>query len=162
MSGVGVQPVRFLADAMLGRLARWLRAIGADTLQLPVHTPDHVIVARAHAEDRVVLTRDRHLLRELRPARSFEVKSDVPLEQLESVVRHFALGRPHELLTRCLVDNTPLAILAGPHAMSLMPPKARGLAGVVRRCATCGRVYWRGSHVRRMEAALDAALPDWR
>lgn len=162
MGGIGVHPIQFLADAMLGRLARWLRAIDADTLQLPVHTPDSVIVARAEAEDRIVLTRDRHLLRVLRPSRSLEVKSDVPLEQLAEVIRQFDLRRPPELLTRCLLDNTPLEVLPEPEAGELLPPKSRGLAGFVRRCPTCGRVYWRGSHVRRMEVALAAALPDWR
>lgn len=146
---------------MLGRLARWLRVIGADSLQLPVDTPDQLIVARANAEDRVVLTRDRHLLRELRPARSFEVTSNEPLEQLAETVRHFGLERPLELLTRCLVCNAPLDVVPPDEAANLVPPKARALAGVVRRWPSCGRVYWRGSHVRRMEAALAAAPPEW-
>ena len=84
----------FLADAMLGRLARWLRAIGCDTAQLPVHVPDAEVVALARREDRVLLTRDRHLLRELRPPRGFEVRSDEPLEQLRSVVAAFGIARP--------------------------------------------------------------------
>jgi uncharacterized protein with PIN domain len=147
---------------MLGRLARWLRAIGADTLQLPVHTPDPAIVARAEAEDRVVLTRDRHLLRELRPSRSLEVTSDVPLEQLAEVVRHFGLSRPPQLLTRCLLDNTSLLTVPKPEGDRLLPARSRHLAGVVCRCPACGRVYWRGSHARRMEAALAAALPEWK
>jgi uncharacterized protein with PIN domain len=147
---------------MLGRLARWLRTIGADTLQLPVQTPDREIVARAEHEERVLLTRDRHLVRDLHPSRSLQVTSDVPLEQLAQVVRQFGLARPPELLTRCLLDNTFLAVVPEPEAEQLLPPKSRQLAGVVRRCPTCGRVYWRGSHVRRMEAALAAALPDWK
>ena len=147
---------------MLGRLARWLRAIGADTLQLPIESSDHEIVARANAENRVLLTRDCHLLRELRPARGFAPKSDVPLEQLDEVVRHFDLRRPAELLTRCLLCNTDLLVVPPAEAMTVVPPKARGLAGVVRRCHSCGRVYWRGSHVRRMESSLAAALPDWK
>jgi uncharacterized protein with PIN domain len=157
-----VQDTRFLADAMLGRLARWLRAIDADTLQLAVDTADHTLVARAAADERVLLTRDRHLLRELRPARALCITSDVPLHQLTEVVCAFDLQPPAELLTRCLLCNVPLEVLPADKARTLVPPKARELPGLVRRCASCGRVYWRGSHVRRMEGALAAALPRWK
>jgi Uncharacterized conserved protein len=157
-----VQTKDFLADAMLGRLARWLRVIGADTLQLPFETPDSLLVQRARADARVLLTRDRHLIRELRPERAWAVKSEVPLEQLAAVVREFEMPRPHELLTRCLLCNSPLIELTPVSAQAELPPSAQGLPGPVRRCPTCGRVYWRGSHVRRMEAALAAAIPEWR
>lgn len=157
-----MQKTAFLADAMLGRLARWLRVVGADTLQLPLETPDPVLVERARRDARVLLTRDRHLIRELRPERVWAVRSEVPLEQLAAVVRAFELRRPAELMTRCLICNSPLLELGADAASSALPPSARGLPGPVRQCPTCSRVYWRGSHVRRMEAALAAALPEWR
>ncbi|HEX6533453.1 MAG TPA: Mut7-C RNAse domain-containing protein [Gemmatimonadaceae bacterium] len=157
-----MQSTSFLADAMLGRLARWLRVIGADTLQLPVETPDPVLVQRASADARVLLTRDRQLIRELRPERAWIVPSEAPLEQLAAVVREFELPRPAELLTRCLLCNAPLLELERDAARPALPPSAWGLPGPVRHCPACGRVYWRGSHVRRMEAALAAALPGWR
>ena len=156
------EPTRFLADAMLGRLARWLRVVGADTLQLPTDAPDVALVARARDDGRVLLTRDRHLLRELRPHRELAIRSVVPLVQLGEVVRAFAIPRPSELLTRCLLDNTPLVEMTPAEIVELVPPNSRELSGPMRCCPTCGRAYWRGSHVRRMEAALEAALPDWR
>lgn len=152
---------RFLADAMLGRLARWLRTLGIDTLHAANDEPDAAIVARADREGRVLLTRDRHLLRELRPRASLEIRSDVPLAQLRQVVERYAIAPPRELFTRCLLCNTPLETLGGVEAMALIPESARGLAGPVRRCVTCGRIYWRGSHTRRIETALTAALPEW-
>ena len=155
-------PTRFLADAMLGRLARWLRVVGADTLQLPTEAPDSVLVARARADERVLLTRDRHLLRELRPHRELAIRSQVPLVQLGEVVRAFGLTRPAELLTRCLLCNTLLVEMTPAEIVEQVPPRSRELSGPMRRCPTCGRAYWRGSHVRRMEAALEAALPEWR
>lgn len=157
-----LQTTTFLADAMLGRLARWLRVIGTDTLQLPLETPDSVLVDRAREEDRVLLTRDRHLIRELRPERVCGVQSEIPLEQLAAVVREFDLRRPAELMTRCMICNSPLLELGPDAARDALPPSARDLPGPVRQCPTCNRVYWRGSHVRRMEAALAAALPEWR
>jgi len=156
------EPTRFLADAMLGRLARWLRVIGADTLQLPTDAPDVALVARARDDGRVLLTRDRHLLRELRPHRELAIQSVVPLVQLGEVIRAFAIHRPGELLTRCLLDNTLLVEMTPAEIVEQVPPNSRELTGPMRRCPTCGRAYWRGSHVRRMEAALESALPYWR
>ena len=150
---------RFLADAMLGRLARWLRAIGCDTAQLPVHAPDADIVALAHREDRVLLTRDRHLLRELRPVRALAITSDEPLEQLRAVVAAFEIARPATYFTRCMIDNTPLHEVARADVADRMPPMARELPGPVFQCATCGRAYWRGSHARRMERILEEVFP---
>ncbi len=148
---------RFLADAMLGRLARWLRVLGIDTLYDDVH-PDAVLVANAVAEDRVLLTRDRHLLRDLRPIRALEIVDDAPLEQLRSVVRRFDIAWPRALFTRCLVCNAPLDTLSGEAADTLVPAKSRGLPGPVRRCPVCARVYWMGSHARRMANALHGVL----
>lgn len=152
---------RFLADAMLGRLARWLRAVGYDT-RYDATLADPVLVRLAAAEDRILLTRDRHLLRERRPARALEIRRDVPLEQLREVADALALAPPAELFTRCLVCNAVLsAPLPEEEARRVVPPAAVGLPGAVRRCPGCGRVYWLGSHARRMRAALERALPGW-
>lgn len=148
---------RFLADAMLGRLARWLRVLGLDTLYDDVN-PDPVLVQTADEENRVLLTRDRQLLRELRPVRAYEVTQDAPLAQLRDVVREFDIAFPRELFTRCLVCNTVLAELDASEALELVPDRSRGLPGPVRRCPACGRVYWHGSHARRMRAALARVL----
>jgi len=152
---------RFLADAMLGRLARWLRTLGFDTLHAANDEADAAIVARADREARLLLTRDRHLLRELRPRAALEIRSGVPLEQLRQVVDARTLAPPRELFTRCLLCNTPLETLDGAEAMALVPESARGRGGPVRRCPSCARIYWRGSHTRRIERALTAALPAW-
>ena len=145
---------------MLGRLARWLRVLGFDTAYDPTAT-DPQLVSRAAAEGRVLLTRDRHLLRELRPARALEIYSDAPLDQLRQVVGAFALSAPVELFTRCLICNEPLSPVAEAERETLVPEAARRLPGPVRRCPHCRRVYWAGSHARRMRAALDRALPGW-
>src|SRR5512133_1147194 len=92
---------------MLGRLARWLRVLGYDTLYEPA-LGDPALVALANAEGRVVLTRDRRLLRDLRPDRQLEITSERPLEQLHAVIDACALAPPTELFTRCLLCNVLL------------------------------------------------------
>ena len=151
---------RFAADAMRGRLARWLRVLGYDTAY-DIAIADPVLVQLAEAEERILLTRDRHLLHELRPARAHEVRQDDPLQQLRELVFALALAPPRELFTRCLLDNAVLQAMSEAQAQPLLPEGVRGLAGTVRRCPSCQRLYWDGSHVRRMRGALERALPGW-
>jgi uncharacterized protein len=151
---------RFAADAMLGRLARWLRVLGYDT-SYEEGIADPLLVQLAEEEARMLLTRDRHLLRELRPVRAFEVRQDDPLYQLRDLVLELELAAPRDLFTRCLLCNAPLETVDRAEAEPLLPEGVRELAGPVRRCPSCGRLYWDGSHVRRMRAALERVLPGW-
>ncbi|MCC2677414.1 MAG: hypothetical protein K0R58_4361 [Ramlibacter sp.] len=146
---------------MLARLARWLRVLGWDTTLDP-ELDDPELVRRANGQDRILLTRDRHLLRELKPLRSHEVRSDQPLEQLRDIVQSLGLPAPAELFTRCTVCNTPLSAPLAPEARAtLLPPDVRELPGPARQCPGCGRLYWLGSHAHRMRAALERTLPGW-
>lgn len=153
-------PSRFFADAMLGKLARWLRVLGLDTAY-DAEIDDHALTERADAEGRVLLTRDRHLVEHLRPRRSVLIRSDVPLDQLRQVVRACDLGPPAELFTRCPVCNGALRPATIAEREALVPERSRDLPGPVRRCPRCLRVYWLGSHTERMRRTLAAAFPEW-
>ncbi|HET8747337.1 MAG TPA: Mut7-C RNAse domain-containing protein, partial [Ramlibacter sp.] len=122
---------------------------------------DPVLVRLSEDEVRLLLTRDRHLLRELRPAHAFEVRQDDPLQQLRDLVRTLRLPAPAALFTRCLLCNAPLRVLERAEALPLLPEGVRDLPGPVRRCPVCGRLYWDGSHVRRMRVAIERVLPGW-
>lgn len=158
---MGASAPRFAADAMLARLARWLRVLGWDTTFQPeLADPDLVLLA--NEQRRILLTRDRHLLRELKPHRSHEVRSDDPLEQLRDVVQSLQLPAPTELFTRCTVCNSLLSDPLSPEERGqLLPPDVRELPGPARQCPGCGRIYWPGSHARRMRAVLETTLPGW-
>jgi len=146
---------------MLARLARWLRVLGWDT-RLDPDLDDVTLVALASAEGRILLTRDRHLLRDLRPAPAVEIRDDRPLEQLRHVVTVLRLPAPRGLFTRCTVCNTALSDPLDPQQRGvLLPPDVAGLPGPARRCPGCQRLYWHGSHARRMRAAIEQALPGW-
>jgi uncharacterized protein len=144
---------------MLVRLARWLRVLGFDC-ELRPELDDHALVEIATTEDRILLTRDRHLVEHLRPVQHLLIPQDRPLHQLRHVIERLALPapQPDALFTRCLVCNTSLVLAPpehttpGAHAHPAAPP--------LRRCPGCERIYWAGSHTRRMRAALARELPD--
>ncbi|MHA6963255.1 Mut7-C RNAse domain-containing protein [Zobellella denitrificans] len=154
------QAPRFVADAMLGRLARWLRVLDYDTCYQP-ELDDHQLVELANAEGRILLTRDRHLVRFLRPARVLLIDASVPLEQLEQVILACRLPPPTALFRRCLLCNTPLNPARAGELSGHPPPlPPEGMAPVFQ-CPRCRRLYWPGSHTRRMREALYRALPGW-
>lgn len=143
---------RFLCDAMLGHLARWLRAAGYDAEVVAAHTSDAAILAKARAEERMVLTCDRRLV--ARDVRVLHLPM-APLPELAVHLTHCAgVDWLYAPFTRCLVDNA-LLIAAPPQAQARLPRPARELAGPFTFCPACGRLFWPGSHVRRMQARLE-------
>jgi len=150
---------RFAADAMLGRLARWLRVLGFDTVHIP-DVDDHDLVALADREGRILLTRDRHLVTYLRPRNSLLLQSLSPHEQLLEVAEACGIGMAEDLFTRCMVCNTELRQATEQEVATLVPDKARARPGPFLRCPGCGRVYWPGSHTRRMRRVLETLFPD--
>lgn len=150
---------RFAVDAMLGRLARWLRALGYDTHYRP-GIDDHDLVELANREHRVLLTRDRHLITFLRPARGMLIDSDVPLVQLDEVAATCGIRPTDDLFNRCLLCNTRLRTATRTEIDTLVPERSRSMPGPFLRCPGCGRVYWPGTHIRRMRRALASRFPD--
>ena len=92
---------------------------------------------------------------------NIEVRADAPLEQLRQVVAELRLPAPAALFTRCLLCNVELVPATEAERRAELPPDAQLLPGPVHRCPRCGRIYWMGSHARRMRAALERALPAW-
>jgi len=141
--------IKLLVDAMLGRLAKWLRILGYDTAYL-ADTDDFAVMRLARAEDRLILTRDRGLARR-RGVRALLVSGESLEEQLRQVCG--VLGLPAEgAFSRCPVCNQAL--------MDATPEQvATGVPGYVQRtqecfsfCGGCNRIYWRGTHWQRMAA----------
>ncbi len=141
---------------MLGSLCRYLRAAGYDTLLANNGASDAELLRQCHAEGRYFLTQDR-LVREHKAANDVAlILPHVPLEQLAaSVAAHYRLDWLSHAFTRCLVDNTPLRA-ADEAAIARAPLDARRPEEPLRYCPACKRVYWRGSHYKRMHAKLMA------
>ncbi|MBA1272026.1 Mut7-C RNAse domain-containing protein [Stutzerimonas azotifigens] len=159
MIPTSMEQPRLLADAMLGGLVRWLRVLDCDTAYDPALS-DAELVALAARDSRTLLTRDRHLLTFLRPQSALRISHDAPLEQLRQVVEACVIEPPSALFRRCLVCNSPLQ-QASEEQAAKAPPSARAFAEPMRHCPGCGRLYWLGSHTRRMRSILIQAFPEW-
>jgi hypothetical protein len=144
---------RFFADAMLGRLARWLRIAGYDTRYDP-HVADADLVRAALEEGRLILTRDRALPQEWSVQDVLVLDAEVPLEQLREVAARVHLDWRARAFSRCSRCNALVEPAALHEAARHVPTGARALA----RCPGCGRIYWEGSHTERMRRALARAL----
>jgi uncharacterized protein len=148
---------RFIADAHLGGLARLLRMLGFDTLyENAIH--DEEIVALAGAEHRIVLTRDRELLKRRDVLRGCFVHALKPEAQLREVARRYALERHRHPFTLCLHCNLPLQPVDKRNVTALVPERIFTNYADFMRCRGCARVYWQGSHWSRMRDTLGKAL----
>jgi hypothetical protein len=146
--------MRFLCDAMLGGLVRWLRAAGYDSLLAEGGWRDRELIERCAREQRVLLTKDRELgvIAEATVPVLLLAGSDLDrnAHELREVL---GVDWQHAPFTRCLVDNALLEA-AEQHHVERVPPTSRSLATPLRLCPTCGRLYWPGGHVRRMRHRL--------
>jgi uncharacterized protein with PIN domain/sulfur carrier protein ThiS len=147
----------FVADAHLGGLARCLRMLGFDTLHEPCFA-DAAIRVLAWQERRIVLTRDRELLKCRDIARGCYVRALKAEAQLREVADRFDLAPRARPFTLCLVCNVELESVAQAAVAARLPPTVAAAHRRFMRCAGCDRVYWEGSHYARMRATLGRAL----
>jgi uncharacterized protein with PIN domain len=143
--------MRLLADATLGRLAKWLRILGYDTAYQA--EPDEFAVLRlARAEGRLLLTRNRALA--AHPGmRALLITSDELDNQLRQV-RDVIGFPPEEAQSRCPVCNEPLVDADSELVAARVPPYVRRTHMRFSLCVSCDQVYWRGTHWQRMQALI--------
>jgi len=142
---------RFLCDAMLGRLARWLRVLGYDAGYADL--PDDGLVALARAEGRVLLTRDTRLIRRPDVGPCAFIRHDRVRDQLRQVAADCHLG-PARAGTRCLRCNVALEDLPRDAAAGRVPPHVWRTHQQFTRCPSCARIYWPGTHWDHMTHEL--------
>jgi uncharacterized protein len=145
---------RFICDVHLGRLAAYLRMLGYDTLYSN-DQDDALLAAIAGAEGRVLLTRDRGLLKRSAVVYGAFVRATDPEAQLREVARRFALHPAATAFQRCLRCNGLISPVAKAAILDQLPPKTQRYYDAFWRCGACGQIYWRGSHVQQMQAVID-------
>ena len=146
---------RFLLDVHLGALARRLRLVGLDAAYAN-DLDDDTLIERANAGRRVLLTRDRGLLRRRKLWLGAYVRGARPDEQLHDVLDRFA--PPLAPWTRCTACNGLLSPVSKADVEPLLPPGTRRTYQAFSRCAACGRIYWRGAHSKRLGPIVASAI----
>jgi uncharacterized protein with PIN domain/sulfur carrier protein ThiS len=157
MRHIGSVPI-FLADAHLGGLARFLRMAGFDTLHAP-NLDDAQIRRIAELEERVVLTRDRELLKCREIGSGYYVRALKPQAQLREVAARYRLAAQARPFTLCLECNLPLRPVEKACVVARLPEQVLQLHDSFMHCHGCDRVFWPGSHYERMAATLSGLLP---
>jgi uncharacterized protein with PIN domain len=151
---------RFVADSHLGGLAHMLRMLGFDTLYDNHYHDDDEIVAIAERDGRIVLTRDRELLKRRAVTHGCYVHALKSEAQLCEIVERLDLARSARPFTLCLHCNTPLRPVDKASVFDQLPPKVQAHYERFSTCDTCGRIYWEGSHWKNMRRMLAGLLPE--
>jgi uncharacterized protein with PIN domain len=141
---------RLLVDAMLGRLARWLRLAGYDAAYWRDGS-DAALARQARAENRLILTRD-HQLAARRGVRALLITAETLDTQIDEV--RMKLGGNPQPFTRCPECNSHLTDLPHASARELVPSYVWHTQSVFRHCPECGRVYWKGTHWPALQSRL--------
>jgi len=152
-----IEPIKFILDVHLGRLARWLRMLGFDTLYRNDYD-DPEIVAIALRDARTILTRDLGIMKRRAVTRGYHVQSTKPQEQLEEVFVRYALRDQIKPFHRCIVCNGLLHAVAKERVVAQLEPKTICYYQEFFQCEACRKVYWRGSHFERMVTFIDQLL----
>jgi uncharacterized protein len=157
-SKIAFMKPRFLADCNVGRLARWLRALGYDA-SYHARIGDAELVREAAAESRVLLTRDRDLTKrrviQTGVVRAILIRDDEVTKQLRQVFGELGLELK-EALTRCIECNSELQSRVPSTVAERVPPYVRLTQSQYSQCPVCGRIYWAGTHWQRMREVLAA------
>ncbi len=148
---------RFVADAHLGALARLLRLAGFDT-RYDNRLGDREIEQIAAREGRVVLTRDRDLLKRRAIVHGCHVHARQADEQLREIVARLDLAGSVQPFSRCLVCNARLLPVTRALVEDALPERVRERLHAFQRCSGCARIYWQGSHWRRLRERLQRVL----
>ena len=145
---------RFVLDVHLGKLAAYLRMLGFDTEYKNGFT-DTELVRISSAGKRILLTRDRALLKHGALTHAYWLRQTDSRKQVTEVLGRFDLARSLRPFTRCLRCNAVLEPVAKEKIRNRLPPPVAELSQDFLQCPACGRVYWKGTHYARMRRWID-------
>ena len=141
---------KFILDVHLGRLAKYMRLFGFDTLYRNNYD-DAEIVRTAQKEQRIVLTRDRGLLKIKTVTHGYWLRSTKPKEQIIEVISKFDLSSLIKPFQRCLICNCEISQVKKELIITRLQPKTRDYYSDFYSCKGCKKIYWEGSHYHKMD-----------
>jgi uncharacterized protein with PIN domain len=148
---------RFVCDVHLGKLAGMLRLFGFDALY-DNGFDDEELEAVSRSDGRIILTRDRGLLKRRYVVHGFLIRTTRPRDQLAEVFRRFDLSRLAKPFSRCIACNEPLVRASKESVLAELPPLVGMLYDEFSRCPACRRVFWRGTHWERLKRLASEVL----
>lgn len=146
--------MKFIVDAMLGKLARWLRILGYDTLYDSQYTDDDLFF-KAHLEKRILLTRDTELASRMNPDYCLYIMQQTVKEQLKQVVVEFNLNTKNKIFTRCTICNELVQPISKEEVKDKVPSFVFNSVQRFVFCKRCDKIYWPGSHIKNVEQILE-------
>lgn len=147
--------LRFIVDVNVGKLAQLLRVIGINT-RYSTHYADREIAEFSEREKRIVLTKDRGLLKRSKVVFGKYIKAIDPYRQLQEVLGFYGLKGPFALFSRCLQCNARLRQVDKETVLDRLEPKTKKYYSRFFMCPVCGKIYWQGTHRYHMEKRLMA------
>ncbi len=149
--------VRFVLDVHLGKLAGFLRMLGFDVLYENDYD-DNVLAEISAGEHRILLTRDRGLLKRSAVNYGYLVRADNPHLQLKEVLHRFDLRDSIDPFRRCMRCNGLLKPVSAEEVRGKVPPRVLERISEYRCCSSCRRIYWKGSHFKKMTDFIKSLL----
>ncbi|TAJ13516.1 twitching motility protein PilT [Marinilabiliaceae bacterium JC017] len=141
---------QFILDVHLGKLARYLRLLGFDTIYTN-KLEDDEIMETALREHRIILTRDLGILKHGKVTHGYFIRHTNPFEQLKEVINKFELTNKLTPFTRCTKCNGQLQSVDKDEIAHLLLPQTRSFFSHFYQCQTCKTIYWEGSHYNNMK-----------
>jgi uncharacterized protein with PIN domain len=148
---------KFILDVHLGKLARYLRLLGFDTLYRN-DLQDAEIVRLAKQQHRIILTRDIGLLKNKSITRGYWLRATQPKQQIKEILLRFDLSKKAKPFSRCLECNGKIKLISKQLAEKILPMKTHKYYKKFYRCNTCKRIYWEGSHYKKLQILVIESL----
>lgn len=149
--------LKFICDVHLGKMARNLRLLGFDTF-FDRNIDDNEIINMSISEKRIILTRDRQLLKNNRITHGYWIRSSDPREQIREAVARFDLRNYLKPFSRCMDCNGLVQTVGKEEIIENLPPRTRKYYEEFYKCQVCGKVYWEGSHYSDMKKQIQNLL----
>ena len=140
---------KFIVDIQLGKLAKYLRMLGFDTIYKNNYD-ETTVVTLAGEHKRIILTRNISLLKYNAVTHGYWIRSLHPVEQVTEVLHHFDLYKNTKPFSRCIVCNGIITEIPKDSIMNQLEPKTKHYYDEFYQCTSCEKVYWKGSHYENM------------
>jgi uncharacterized protein len=144
-----LRETKFIVDVNMGKLASKLRLLGFDTL-FSNNYKDHEIISVSLKDKRIILTRDKGILKQNAVTHGYWLRSDNPKKQLQEVVQRFQLQNSFKPFSKCTHCNSQLVHIEKSSLKGRIPDDTLGYYAQFWECTGCGRIYWQGSHFKHI------------